>query len=135
MAGSPNVRRYVRVAERRLADARFLQEEGRPEHQTGAVYLAGYAVECGLKALLLSRLPATGQPADVMTHRILGLRDDCRAAGVNFRPEDDGRDGRLRRLARWDVALRYNPGNTDRSEAEAFLRDAADLLAFVTRSV
>ena len=133
MAASRNVRRYIRVAERRLEDAEFLHGGGRVRRrQTGAVYLAGYAVECGLKALLLSRSPAGAQPADLYSHSLLSLRDGCERAGVNLNAGDRRR---IRRLAHWDTQLRYDLGDTDPSEAAAFLKDAAVLLDSVKRSV
>ncbi len=46
-------RRYYRAAKQRYEDAQMLLEAGRT---TGAVYLAGYAVECILKALLLANV-------------------------------------------------------------------------------
>ncbi len=46
-------RPFYQAAMQRVEDARFLLLAGR---NTAAVYLAGYAVECMLKALLLSRI-------------------------------------------------------------------------------
>ena len=45
------------LAEDRLADAQSLVAAGR---WSGAYYLAGYAVECGLKACVLAHIDATG---------------------------------------------------------------------------
>ncbi len=53
MPTAPEARRFYRVAKERFDDALFLLAGGRT---TGAVYFAGYAVECMLKALILSRL-------------------------------------------------------------------------------
>ena len=47
-------RLFYRAAKLRLEDAKYLLDGGRTN---GAVYLAGYAVECMLKALLLDRAP------------------------------------------------------------------------------
>jgi hypothetical protein len=46
-----------RLAEERLADAESLLAAGR---WSGAYYLAGYAVECGLKACILVHVERTG---------------------------------------------------------------------------
>src|SRR5947209_4492480 len=51
---SREARRFKRAAQARLAEAEFLLEH---QFRTGAVYLAGYAVECLLKALILSSEP------------------------------------------------------------------------------
>lgn len=43
------------VADRRMADAQFLRSRGGGRHANGAMYLAGFVVECLLKAQLLER--------------------------------------------------------------------------------
>ena len=135
MAASRNVRRYVRAAERRLEDAQFLHDSGDRLRQTGAVYLAGYAAECGLKALMLSRVRGADQPPAVYTHSLQALRDACESGpgGVNF-PRDEFRAiGDLARV--WDTGMRYNPGETDTRDAAAFLRASATILSFAVRSL
>lgn len=52
---SKEARRFYRCAKQRLVEAQVLQNASMP---TGAVYLAGYSVECILKALLFSVVPA-----------------------------------------------------------------------------
>jgi hypothetical protein len=47
-------REFYQAAKQRLADSYLLLDHGRT---TGSMYLAGYAVECMLKALVLSALP------------------------------------------------------------------------------
>jgi HEPN domain-containing protein len=49
------------LARQRLEDARVLLEEGR---YSGAYYLAGYVVECGLKACISSRTKQFDFPPD-----------------------------------------------------------------------
>jgi len=72
MAGSPDIfvksrlapGQWRAVAERRFGDARYLLDSGNAERATGAMYMAGFVVECLLKALLLERHPNLGRPAD-----------------------------------------------------------------------
>ena len=45
------------VADRRLADAQYLRNSQRNERANGAMYLAGFVVECLLKAALLDHHP------------------------------------------------------------------------------
>jgi len=45
------------LAEDRILDAEHLLAAGR---WSGAYYLAGYAVECGLKACIMARVESTG---------------------------------------------------------------------------
>ena len=56
-------RRFYRSAKQRFEDADFLLEGGR---STGAVYLAGYGVECMLKALILSCLSSTARRREML---------------------------------------------------------------------
>ncbi len=55
--GLPHVqeaRSFYQSAKQRFENAEFLLEA---ERTTGAIYLAGYSVECMLKALILSTVP------------------------------------------------------------------------------
>jgi len=51
---NPEVRRFYQAVSQRFDDAVILLDNDRT---TGAIYLAGYAVECMLKALLLLGRP------------------------------------------------------------------------------
>jgi HEPN domain-containing protein len=54
MPSSAQARRFYRAAKQRFDDALLLFEM---ERTTAAIYLAGYSVECMLKALILSVAP------------------------------------------------------------------------------
>ncbi len=62
LPSSIDARLFYRSAFQRYEDAQILFREGRT---TGAVYLAGYGVECILKALILS-VTAPGNRAAVL---------------------------------------------------------------------
>lgn len=72
MAVPPDIFRKLRlrpgqwraVAERRFADAKCLLNSGDPERANGAIYMAGFVIECLLKALLLERHPNLQRPVD-----------------------------------------------------------------------
>jgi hypothetical protein len=66
LPGSREARSFYRVAQQRLEDAQVLLGG---ERTTGAVYLAGYAVECALKALLLSSLAPGARQTMVASFR------------------------------------------------------------------
>ena len=51
-------RLFFRSAKERLEDADVLYD-AEPKRTTGTVYLAGYSVECALKALILASEPAS----------------------------------------------------------------------------
>jgi hypothetical protein len=52
------------VAERRFGDAECLLDSEDSERANGAIYMAGFVVECLLKALLVERHPNLGKPLD-----------------------------------------------------------------------
>lgn len=56
---SPDARLYYRCAFQRYEEAEVLFKA---EFTTGAVYLAGYGIECILKALVLMAVPAGSRP-------------------------------------------------------------------------
>lgn len=72
MANAPNIFAKARlkpnqlrsVAERRFADARCLLDSGDLQRVNGAIYMAGFVIECLLKALLLERHPNLVRPLD-----------------------------------------------------------------------
>jgi len=51
------IRLFQRIADQRLATAEFLLKHG---YNLDAMYLAGYTVECALKALILRWTPRQG---------------------------------------------------------------------------
>jgi len=76
------------LAARRLSEAKVLAEGG---HPSGAYYLAGYAIECALKALIAAQfraneIPDKGLVNSVYTHdlsvllRLAGLQTEFDAA-------------------------------------------------------
>ena len=137
-AGSKNVRLFLRAAERRLADARVLEGTGDPDRMTGAVYLAGYAVECGLMAMLLSAVPAAREAGVLATFRGAAAHD---LRSLRRRYLETGGAAPPRRIARafgdvsaWSVALRYDPGRFDRREAARVFAAAEQILHFCTET-
>ncbi len=55
--GLVNRAQLRQLADDRIVDAKLLLDNARP---SGAYYLAGYAVECGLKACIMHHVEATG---------------------------------------------------------------------------
>jgi hypothetical protein len=85
------------VAKVRAAESSVLEQNG---HMCGAVYLAGYVVECQLKTLLNKMgkpFPRSGRAG----HNLLALWD---AAGLRAQ---DQRGHRRAFLEVWDTSLRY----------------------------
>lgn len=94
------------LADRRAAEASDLLELG---HYSGAYYLAGYALECGLKALIASQFEAGVIPdknlvQQIHTHKLIQL---LKLAGI------DGERKKLADLqpafdANWGIALDWS---------------------------
>jgi HEPN domain-containing protein len=133
MAGrqSQDVRRFKVAALQRFEDAQILLDNDRA---TGAVYLAGYAVECLLKAVLLDRTPKSKQQAiwdsfrGKAGHNLDSLQYAVRRAGVPL-PSELHRD--FLKVSSWTTDLRYYTGSKKRDDAQDFLQSAARVLKWL----
>jgi len=148
MAGSPNIFAKTRlrpgqwraVAERRYGDARCLLESGDAERANGAIYMAGFAVECLMKALLVERHPNLSRPLDPATLS----SSDREVFEALYRHELDDMLGFLPELEKklsaisirsgqpawralndlceeWTVYVRYSPANAKLDRARIYL--------------
>jgi HEPN domain-containing protein len=117
-------RDFQRAAAQRLTTAEFLLQN---RYNLDAMYLAGYTVECSLKALILEstsppELPATIQRITTGSamHRTEVLIGELRDRGIALPPAVVKR---LRRST-WSTDLRYEIGRTDSGETRGFLKTA-----------
>ncbi len=116
-------RLFYRCAKQRLVEAHVLKAAFMP---TGAVYLAGYSVECILKTLILSVVPTAQTEAvlnsfrGVRAHDYNWLRDQYRLRGGASFPGHVNRDFTL--VDEWSTNLRYELAVFRHSEAEEFLK-------------
>jgi hypothetical protein len=111
------------AARARAREAHHLAAGG---HMAGALYLAGYVVECKLKTLLQKMgkpFPAAG-PAG---HDLIGLWE---AAGLRHQ---DMKGFRRAFLDYWNTSLRYSAVVTSEHDPEDLLRGAYELAAYVNR--
>ena len=121
--------RFYRASTQRLQEARFLLFRG--GYTTAAVYLAGYAVECILKALILSREPASRHTETLATfqgahaHAFDWLRQRLNERSVAL-PLSVLRE--LTRIKNWTTHLRYDPVTIKRREADGFLRAVENVI-------
>ncbi|MCO6457219.1 MAG: HEPN domain-containing protein [Pirellulaceae bacterium] len=123
-------RPFYRAGKQRFEDARLLLHQA--ERTTGAIYLAGYGVECLLKALILSVVPAAQRQA--MEANFRGARahnyDWLKARyfenrGAQF-PTEVSKAFAL--VNTWDTEWRYRAGTAPRRDAEAFLESAEQII-------
>jgi HEPN domain-containing protein len=136
----PTIRKFLRAAKQRLSSAEFLAKRG--QLWLDATYLAGYAPECALKALILARTPPakrsaliagqSGKPGQLKTHdlddlrKLLAERRVCLPVELLIH---------YRRVALWSTELRYEVGPGNAADAEAFLTAAIRICAWVERSI
>ena len=131
LPSSTEARSYYQAAHQRLLDGRFLLEGSRT---TAAVYLTGYGVECMLKALILSAVPARRRTNILASFRGSRahefewlLQQYFGLGGARFPPQ----------IARyftlvdsWTTDVRYKPGTINRREADVFLDAAEKILTW-----
>lgn len=125
-------RRYYRAARQRYDDAELLLEAGRT---TGAVYLAGYTVECFLKSLLLAGV--SSQRRRELLGEFRGSRaHDIEWLGALYRRDVGGMIPRdvtrhLSRIASWLTDLRYATGILKRRDADEFMESVIAIAKWV----
>ena len=133
---SSEARRYYRAGKQRLDDAQFLLEGKRT---TGAVYLAGYTVECMLKALLLANVSARrrnellGEFRGSRAHNIEWLGALYRRHVRGVIPRNITRH--LSRVASWSTDLRYASGLVKAREADEFMDSVVTVAAWADRGM
>jgi HEPN domain-containing protein len=117
-------RDFLRAATQRLTTAHFLSTH---RYNIDASYLAGYAIECALKALILDSTAPSDREAMLKTitsgkrmHNYEVLGDILKRLG---RPIPLVLAIRFRRW-HWSTDLRYEYGRGNTSETKGFLRTA-----------
>ena len=130
LPAAQEARPFYRAGKQRFEDARFLLDKA--DRTTGAIYLAGYGVECLLKALVLSVVPTASRREMVANFR--GARahnfDWLKAryfehGGAPF-PSEIAKAFAL--VNTWDTEWRYRSGKAPPREAEDFLRAAEQII-------
>ena len=128
------------VAERRFADAKYLLDSHKQERANGAIYMAGFVIECLLKALLLERHPNLQKPVDPANlskpdrevHKLLYSHDLDDMLG--FLPELEKKFVGIKTMSgesvwrtfnticeEWTVFARYATATAKLDQAQAFL--------------
>jgi HEPN domain-containing protein len=131
---SKHVRLFWNAATARRREADVLLLSGK---SVGAVYLAGYAVECGLKALILAQHPEHRQPGVIdlfrgaQAHSYLWLRTLLQNSGGGLTPPDV--TAAFTEVDDWATDLRYNPRERYAGDADEFFEAVAVVLEWITR--
>jgi hypothetical protein len=104
----------------------------RADHTTGAVYLAGYGIECILKALILSALAPAARKAmlnsfrGARAHDYEWLRTQYLENGGSRFPREITEAFTL--VNDWSTDMRYLPRTLRADEAEGFLAAAVNII-------
>jgi hypothetical protein len=120
--GSKESRLFYRCAKQRYEEARILLKAEKP---TGAVYLAGYGIECMLKALVLSVIPSIRADAILQSfrgnraHNYQWLRAQYLVNGGAALPREVNQCFTL--VDQWSTDLRYMPGTIKAERADSFI--------------
>jgi HEPN domain-containing protein len=126
---------FLRVAAQRLTTAEFLLEH---RYNLDAMYLAGYTVECALKALILEATPEADRNDILM--RISSGKHMHYPEALGSLLKDRGYPiplelvKRLRRFG-WSTNLRYEAGRTNTGETRAFLKTAKSVYDWVKEQI
>ncbi len=127
--GSSDARLFHRCAILRCEEAKVLFKA---DYTTGAVYLAGYGVECILKALVLISVAGRDRPDTLKSfrgskaHEYEWLRSLYLMNGGARFPREITRHFTL--VNDWSTDLRYTPRTVRTDEAEAFLASAVAII-------
>ena len=120
---SKEARRFFRCASQRRDEAQILLEAA---FTTGAVYLAGYGVECVLKSLILSLTPNSQTTAALdlfrgaKAHDYDRLKNWYRQRGGAVLPAEITRAFTL--VEDWSTELRYSTTSLNDRDARSFLK-------------
>jgi hypothetical protein len=120
----PLPRKFWRVAYQRLEEAEVLFDAG---YYIGTVYLAGYAVECAFKALILNATPKNqhqtveGEFRGQRAHSFEWLRLRYSQTGAAQIPPNVNNS--LVFVNSWETSIRYEPGKGEPDNAKRFLKE------------
>jgi HEPN domain-containing protein len=134
----PLVNKLLRAAVQRLSEAEYLLKDANV--CSGAIYLAGYAVEMSLKALIVAHTPIGAREGTVQ-ECCKGTRghDYDYLKGLlkqrNCVPPLDVMLALARVAMMWSTDLRYEPGRGKIAEARSFVNSAKKVLGWARRSI
>ena len=119
---------YAAIARARLEDAACLLQGSRVD---GAIYLAGYAIECCLKEAVCVRTRRKYLPASQEVHSWDRLVESARLwPAIKAQPDVFLLYSSLAekwRSSKWGSALRYRTGLFNRREAERLYSEVVEL--------
>lgn len=136
-------RLFQRAAEQRLTAAEFLLDHG---FCLDAIYLAGYGVECGLKALILRRttrsnwqevlesLTKVGAKGHDLEYLLRLLKQQMNKKQRHDRETIGQISEHFVNVVSWSTTLRYQVGSVTQKAADVFFRSAREICEWCKRS-
>jgi HEPN domain-containing protein len=134
MAQEALILKFLRAAKQRLTSAELLLKA---DMGLDSTYLARYAVECSLKALLLARTPKRSWPSVEAVfqgrggHNLERLKARLQQRGVSF---DRNIVQSLRVVSTWNTDLRYEVGKIPRDDALRFVAAVREILKWAEQT-
>jgi len=126
---------WISVARQRTADADAIYSNKETQNSVGCVYMAGYAIECSLKALLQKKgikVPTQGREG----HNLRGL---WQKANLSFSdiPDPQGTQTFFLNPSKWSTDLRYESSlpNSDGLEIADLIKGAKLLSSFIQTQI
>ena len=129
MPSSKHARLFYRAAKERFEDAELILGLNRT---TAAVYLAGYSVECMIKALILSSVPRSRENEILamfrggQAHDFRWLMRLYQQHGGIAVPRHLAED--FEEVADWSTAIRYSPATMQAHDAKDFLYSTTKMI-------
>jgi len=128
-------RLFLRAAEHRLAEAHWILANS--GYTTAAVYLAGYSVECALKAVLLAHLPKLRHKETKQSFRSKAGHDyDWLSRRLHAQsvivPKPVARH--IADVIWWNTFLRYQSAEIGRFDADLFLVSTEHIFKWAERT-
>ena len=120
---------WIAVAKERGADAKTINQN--LPHSVGAIYLAGYAIECSLKAFLQKQ--STGFPK----HRSEGhnLRALWKASKFRLSDLNDYNGCKAFFIQTWKTDLRYQTELDSALPEEELIKGAKELVGWIQKQI
>ncbi len=125
--------KFFRVATQRFAEAQFLFDGDR---YAASIYIAGYSIECGIKALILATEPDRGRRQLADSFRGGGWHNFNRLIDVYLERGGTPPPPKIARALtyvndEWSVELRYLAGERPFREAKGFIDSTDSILEWV----
>jgi HEPN domain-containing protein len=133
-----DIRKFQRAARQRMEAASLLKDHG---YNLEAVYLSGYAVECSLKALILTRTPANRFESVLMMltkagakgHNYQYLLEILRKRPISCTVPRDVEKA-VRSADIWSTDLRYEIAQIHARDAAGFMANCEFIMRWAERS-